>query len=74
MTMTDHDHLEHLLRSALRPALAPAPEPSRDLWPLVVDRIQAPPRWSWVDLGLAAVVTLALLMFPEWLLPLAYHL
>lgn len=70
--MTDENRLEYLLRSALPPA--PASGPSRDLWPLVVNRIQAPPRWSWIDAGLAAVVTIALLMFPEWILLLAYHL
>jgi len=69
--MSDDDRLRHLLRSALPPADRSS---SRDLWPLVVDRIEAPIGWSWLDLGLAAAVTLALLMFPDWLWLLAYHL
>ena len=70
--MTTDDRLEQLLRTALPPA--PVPTPSRDLWPLVAYRIQAQPQWSWVDLGLAAVVAIVLMMFPEWLSILAYHL
>ena len=70
--MTDDDRLAQLLRSALPPA--PAQGPSRDLWLLVVNRLQAQPRWSWADFGLAAAVTIVLLMFPEWLWLLAYHL
>jgi hypothetical protein len=40
----------------------------------VVDRLEAPRHWSWVDLSLAAMVAIALLMFPEGLFLLAYHL
>jgi hypothetical protein len=70
--MTDDDLLRHLLRSALPPRAALGP--SRDLWPLVVNRIEAPAEWSWLDIGLAAIVALVLVMFPQWLLLLAYHL
>jgi RNA polymerase sigma factor (sigma-70 family) len=48
--------------------------PSQDLWPLVVDRIQAPRGWSPLDTSLAAIVMLLLLIFPGWLFLLAYHL
>jgi hypothetical protein len=74
--MTDDDRLQQLLRSALAPAAGreQSREPSRDLWPLVANRIQVRARWSWLDVGLAAVVTIVLLMFPSWLLLLAYHL
>ena len=70
--MTDDRVLEQLLRSAFPPA--PEPGPSRDRWPLVVKRIQARQPWSWFDVGLAAAVTFALLIFPEWLPLLMYHL
>jgi len=70
--MTDDDRLQHLLRSVF-PRVADR-EPSRDLWPLVVNRIHAPARRSWLDISLVAVIAILLMMFPEWLLPLAYHL
>ena len=31
-------------------------------------------RRSWLDISLAAAVAVVLLIFPEWLLVLAYHL
>jgi len=70
--MTGDDGLERLLRAAF-PRAADR-EPSRDLWPLVVNRVQARVGWSWLDVSLATVVTIALLMFPRWLFLLAYHL
>jgi hypothetical protein len=70
--MIDDDRLQHLLRSAF-PRIAEH-EPSRDLWPCVVNRMHAPMRRSWLDLSLVAVIASLLMMFPEWLLPLAYHL
>jgi hypothetical protein len=71
--MTEDLRLESLIRSALPPASATMP--SRDLWPSVADRIAAPVvRWSWFDTGLAVGVTIALFLFPQTLLPLAFHL
>ena len=70
--MTDDDRLQHLLRSAFPPTADQ--EPSRDLWPLVVNQIHAPVRRSWFDISLAAIIAIMLMMFPEWLLLLAYHL
>jgi len=70
--MTDDDRLQRLLRSSLKPVAHQ--KPSRDLWPLVVNRIQTPAGWTWFDLSLAAVVMIVLLIFPEWLSLLAYHL
>ena len=70
--MIDDRRLQHLLRAAVRPVADG--EPSRDLWPLVVSRVQAPMRRSWLDVSLAAAVAVVLLIFPEWLLVLAYHL
>lgn len=69
--MTD-ERLESLLRSALPPVAAGGP--SRDLWPLVLGRTASPEVWSWVDVALAGVVALVLLLFPDWLWLLAYHL
>ena len=70
--MTGDDGLERLLRAAL--PRAADQKPSRDLWPLVVNRVQARVGWSWLDVSLAALVTAVLLMFPGWLFLLAYHL
>ncbi len=70
--MIDDERLERLLRSALPPLGLPGP--SRDLWPLVVSRCRSPLAWSWLDLGLAAAVTLVLLLSPKLLWLLAYHL
>lgn len=70
--MTDDRSVQSLLRSALPPPTTQMP--SRDLWPLVVNRISAPVQWSWLDISLAVVVAIALFRFPEWLLPLAFHL
>jgi hypothetical protein len=70
--MNDDERLEHLLRAALRRANAPGP--SRDLWPSIVSRSQAPVAVSWLDVGLAAVAAIVLLMRPGWLWFLAYHL
>jgi hypothetical protein len=69
--MTD-ERLGSLLRSALPPTDAGGP--SCDLWPLVLGRTASPAAWSWLDVGLAGVVALVLLQFPEWLWLLAYHL
>ena len=70
--MIDPDRFEDLVRAALPPIVAG--EPGRDLWPRVVERLNTRPPWSWVDAGLAAIVVLTLLMFPEGLFLLAYHL
>ena len=70
--MTDDRRLQHLLRSAF-PRTADQ-EPSRNLWPLVVKQIHAPVKRSWFDVSLAAVIAILLMMFPEWLLLLVYHL
>jgi hypothetical protein len=70
--MTDDERLQQLLRSALAPTSDR--QRSRDLWPLVANRIQVRARWSWLDVSLAAVVAIVLLVFPDWLFLLAYHL
>ncbi len=69
------DRFKNLLHSAF-------PEPrahthSRDLWPSIVDRIQSPAAWSWLDMtvaaGVVAGVAIALLTLPKALLLLAYQ-
>ena len=48
------ERLKNLLHSAF-----PQPDsqnPSRDLWPSIVDHIQAPTAWSWLDMSVAAGV------------------
>ena len=69
--MTD-DRLAEILRAALPPASDDGP--SRDLWAVLAGRLDRSPRWTILDVGLAAAVATALLIFPEWLWLLAYHL
>ena len=68
--MTD-ELLKDLLRSVLPPANRQGP--SRDLWPQVVSRIEAPPVWSWLDTSVAVGLTIAMLFFPKALLLMAFH-
>jgi hypothetical protein len=70
--MTDDDRLKRLLRSALPPVGAPGP--ARDLWPLIINRSRAPVGWSWLDVNMGIVVLIVLLMFPDLLWLLTYHL
>lgn len=70
--MSDDGRLEYLLRSSLSPAADG--KPSRDLWPLVARRMHARVAPSWLDISMAAVVFMLLIMFPDWLLFLVYHL
>jgi hypothetical protein len=69
--MTD-DELIRLLKDAVRPTVEG--RPARDLWPRVADRVRGPVGGYWLDIGLAAGVILALLLFPEYVPLLAYHL
>ena len=70
--MINDDELSHLLRTAMPAAETTAP--SRDLWPAVVQRSEARIQVSSADWTLAALVAIALMMFPEWFWFLAYHL
>jgi hypothetical protein len=69
--MTDQQ-LNELLRTALPPTDDGAS--ARDVWPRLSLRLDGATEWSYVDLGLAAAAAVALLIFPEWLWLLAYHL
>ena len=66
------DDLAGLVRRAL-PPIGDA-DPRHDLWPHVIDRLDDRPLWSILDFSLAAAIVVTLLMFPEWLLVLVYHL
>ena len=67
----DDDGLKRLLRSAYLRVTADVP--SRDVWPDVVERLDAPVVWSWFDLALLAALAGALLLFPERAWLLAFH-
>lgn len=70
--MTEEERIEELLREAL-PVTA-ASDPPRDLWPEIVKRSRTSVDWTWLDLGIAAAVGLALLLRPAWLWLVVYHL
>ena len=75
--MTDEERLAELLRRAVPPVrleVLTEGHPSRDLWPRVARRLQPSPRWSPLDLALAAAVALALILFPQALWLIAYHM
>jgi hypothetical protein len=65
------------LRAALKRALPPMDDShlERDLWTQTEMRLLSESvRVAWLDWGLAAAAILWLLLFPEMLLPLLYHL
>jgi hypothetical protein len=70
--MNDDERLQQLLRSAL-PSSADR-RGANDLWPSVVERLQQRPGWTWIDMAVAALVATALLLFPESVFVLSYHL
>ena len=70
--MNDDERLQQLLRSAL--AASGDRRGASDLWPHVVDRMQRRPSWTWIDMTVAAIVATALLLFPEGVFLLSYHL
>ncbi len=70
--MVDDDRLRSLVRSAL--PRTSGGEPPRDLWPLVITRLQTPNGGSWWDVALAATTGALLLLLPDALFLIAYHL
>ena len=70
--MTD-DELVRLVRAAIPPTTT-ADEPSTDLWPLLVGRIEQHPMWLGIDLSLAVAIAAASLIIPEWFSRLVYYL
>jgi hypothetical protein len=71
--MMNDDQLSQLLRTAL-PAADATAAPSRDLWPAVVRRSEARIEVSSADWSMAAIVAIVLVLFPEWIVLLAYQL
>jgi len=65
-------NLKELLRSALPPAARQGP--ARDLWPAIVQRIESPPSWSWLDIGILTAATIGILAFPSSLVLMALNL
>ena len=70
--MNEDERFRQLLRSAFPESSERGP--LRDLWPQVVERVQQPQPWTWIDLAVTAGVATALLLVPEWVFVLAYHL
>ena len=66
------DRPKELLRTTWPPSSDEGP--SRDVWPQIASRFEQRPALSYLDLGLAAAVCVALGLYPEWLWLLAYHL
>ena len=70
------DHLKSLLRSAF--SQPDTQGPSRDLWPSVVQRVEARTSWSMLDIyvavGVITGVAVALAMLPKAVLLLASQL
>ena len=69
--MSEDTRLLALVRSA-RPPVVPVPPPA-DAWRRVVERNRRR-EWSWFDLAVAAAAVALLLLRPDWLVVLAYHL
>jgi len=77
----DYDTELNGLRQALQGAVPRVTQtgPQRDLWPLLLRRIEEPPpavsfRVPWFDWALLGVAAAALLLFPVLIPALLYHL
>jgi hypothetical protein len=85
MNAHDENRIKHLLRQALPPVEAeakpaPEPEPSIDLWPAVLRRLDTQPAaqprliWVWFDWALLASVLAVTVAFPASVPLLLYYL
>lgn len=74
--MNPDDHEEQEIRAALRSAFpASETELRRDLWPVLLRRLDAQPiKVPWYDWTLAAVLFLSVFVFPKLVLFFAYQL
>lgn len=70
--MTEDERLARLLRRGLPPI--PAQQLARDLWPAVAERMNARARWSGFDIGVAVAVAITVVLSPDTLWLIAYHL
>jgi hypothetical protein len=74
MNANEQDRLKKLLQQAL-PAVDDNAEPSRDLWPSVLKRLNARPvPVPWFDWALAAGIVALVAVFPAWIPVLLYYL
>jgi hypothetical protein len=77
MKNSNDDHIERLLKQALPPVESDA-APARDLWPVVLERLDAqavPHRgWLWFDCALAAGLVAVVAVFPAAIPVLLYYL
>jgi hypothetical protein len=74
MKTIEQDRLKKLLQQAL-PAVNGDAEPSRDLWPSVLKRLNARPApVPWFDWALAAGIVAVVAIFPAWIPVLLYYL
>ena len=74
--MNPDDHEEQEIRAALKSAFPVTDtELRRDLWPLLLQRLDARPiKVPWYDWALAATVFLSVFVFPKLVLFFAYQL
>jgi hypothetical protein len=80
MTRQEEDRIKQLLQQSL-PPVDPAAEPSRDLWPAVLRRIDAEPaavpgpaRQNWFDWALLAGLVVFAVSFPATIPVFLYYL
>lgn len=74
MNADDQFELKNLLRQAM-PRIDEGAEPSRDLWPEVLKRLNARPApVPWFDWALAAGIVALVAIFPAWIPVLLYYL
>lgn len=72
-----HEENNNDVKTLLKKAIAPVQhsELQRDLWPLMLRRLDEQPlRVPWLDWALAAVLAASLLLYPEAIPALLYHL
>lgn len=80
MSAHEDDRMKDLLRQALPPVETESAEPERDLWPVVLRRLDAHPasqprsRWVWFDWALAAGLAVVAVSFPASIPLLLYYL
>ncbi len=74
MNEMEQVRMKKLLKEAL-PPMEGNPEPGRDLWPVVLKRLDAPPaRVPWFDWALIAGIAAAAAIFPATIPVLLYYL
>jgi hypothetical protein len=73
MNQQDDKELQALLKQAIAPVTDA--ELPRDLWPEMLKKLdRQPSHVPWFDWALAALLSVALLLFPEAIPALLYHL